>query len=130
MKVGFTGTRKGMTDEQEFELIKLLVELRPIEFHHGDCIGADEEAHHMARDFDNCQIIIHPPIDNTYRAFCENDVILPPKPYKERNHDIVNASDLLIASPKSFNEERRSGTWSTIRYAKKQGKKVIILEPK
>ena len=42
----------------------------------------------------------------------------------------MNASDFLIGMPKSEFEELRSGTWATIRYAKKIGIKVMIIFPK
>jgi predicted Rossmann fold nucleotide-binding protein DprA/Smf involved in DNA uptake len=49
------------------------------------------------------------------------------KPYLDRNKDIVRVSIGLIAAPKTNKEEQRSGTWSTVRYATKTGKPLIIL---
>lgn len=46
----------------------------------------------------------------------------------KRNHDIVDATEWLIATPKKF-EEIRSGTWATVRYAKKVKKPVTIIWP-
>jgi hypothetical protein len=54
------------------------------------------------------------------RAFNEADVLMEEKPYLERNLNIVKNSSILIACPIDKNkEELRSGTWSTIRQAKK-----------
>lgn len=126
MKIGFTGTRKGMTDIQKELFTKLIIERNPIEFHHGDCIGADYDAHQNVSKL-GIRIVIHPPIIPTYRAYCKSFNIFPPLPYMVRNRSIVNETDLLIACPKSNKEELRSGTWSTVRYARKQHKEVIIL---
>ena len=58
-----------------------------------------------------------------------NVVVFDPKPPLERNCDIVLDGDLLIATPHGYQEEMRSGTWYTIRQARKRGKKIIIVWP-
>jgi hypothetical protein len=45
--------------------------------------------------------------------------------YLQRNKDIVNNCNYLIACPYSNKEQLSSGVWSTIRYAKK-----LIIENK
>lgn len=126
MRIGFTGTRYGMSTRQKLELRKKLA--GATEFHHGDCVGADAEADEIARDLD-VGVVIHPPEDPKQRAFCRQpgDLILRPKPYLDRNKDIVNSVDLLIAAPRTMEEEVRSGTWSTIRYARRINKQLVIL---
>ena len=54
---------------------------------------------------------------------------MTPRDYLDRNKDIVNNCDLLIAAPKENTEVLRSGTWSTVRYAKQLGVTVVIIEP-
>lgn len=99
------------------------------EFHHGDCIGADSQAHDIvARIKPSSEIVIHPPVDPSKRAFRESSRVRTERPYLERNHIIVDETELLIAAPSSIGEELRSGTWSTIRYARKVGQPVIILD--
>ena len=46
----------------------------------------------------------------------------------ERNHFLVDYSDILLAVCADPNE-RRSGTAATIRYARKSGKEIILLNP-
>lgn len=126
MKVGFTGTRKGMTQEQKESMKSLLTIFCLAEFHHGDCIGADAEAHKIAKSL-YMPIVIHPPVNNKARAFCKGD-IRPPKQYLVRNIDIVNECHVLIGAP-SGNEKVRSGTWSTLRYAKKRKTWFFVVYP-
>lgn len=129
MKIGFTGTQKGMTMEQKGAVHYILWEYRPEEIHHGDCIGADAEFHKMAKVV-KIHTVIHPPIKKEKRAFCEGDEYRPEQHYIIRNHQIVDETSVLIAAPKSNNEELRSGTWATIRYAMgKKGVEVNIVWP-
>ena len=130
MIYGFTGTRAGMTERQKQALELILCDFSMAAFHHGGCHGADCEAHkiaaqHAGRD-------VHPGDEGQHRGWSlRNDyaVLHPWKPYLERNHDIVDVCEMLIAAPKSLTEELRSGTWATIRYARKIGRPVIILDP-
>lgn len=135
IKIGFTGTQKGMTAKQQESLKKLfkhILQKRSIsEFHHGDCIGADEQAHKIVFSF--CKSIhIHPGTDSRgnspKRAFCTGRVY-DPAPYLIRNKIIVDSTDLLIACPHQSFEEIRSGTWATVRYALKAHKHLIIVYP-
>ncbi len=97
-------------------------------FDHGDCIEADEFAHHIVREFTAARITIHQPESDAKRAFCGGDEYRDPLPYLDRNKALVDASQALLAMPHG-EEELRSGTWSTIRYAHKRGKPVIIFWP-
>lgn len=137
--VGFTGTSKGMTQGQKSYvqngLLDLNVEAHRIggilHFHHGDCVGADEQAHAIAVSILTPNLIrvhIHPPDNDKKRAFCKSVNIHPAKPYLVRNHDIVDASSVIFVVPKGHIEELRSGTWATYRYAKKKGIDIIMVE--
>lgn len=131
LSIGFTGTRYGMTPRQR-ETLKLYLKRNPIQtsYHHGDCIGSDEEFHNILELLGHkLNIIIHPPKNDSKRAFCKGGIILEPKPYLERNKDIVDESDILLATPAENNEQIRSGTWSTIRYGHKRKKQVFIIYP-
>ncbi len=126
MKIGFTGTQDGMSEKQRIKLIATVELLNAKECHHGDCIGSDEQFHKICYDR-NIKIVMHPPINSKYRAFCLGNIILKEKDYLVRNKDIVNDTDILIATPKG-KEILRSGTWSTIRYAKNKNRRVIIID--
>jgi hypothetical protein len=132
-RFGFTGTRNGMTDAQKIGLRNYLAGSTG-EFHHGDCIGSDAEAHDIA---DECgyAIVLHPPTDWSLRAFkpVPRYMCRPEQHYLARNRSICNSTMALIATPSETTEDppraRRSGTWSTIRYARKIGMVVVIIWP-
>lgn len=133
-RIGFTGTREGLTTSQRDALNQLLAKLRDrgmAEFHHGMCVGADQEAHSLIRHGSlDVRIHGHPAskvpdhlramvdVDRRYRAF----------PPLVRNQHIVSATELLVACPDGP-ETVRSGTWSTVRYAVTIGRPVVIVYP-
>lgn len=130
MKVGFTGTQSGMDAHQYGVLRHLLGELKATEFHHGDCIGADAQAHDLACSLD-IPVTLHPPDDPKKRAFCVGAYATrPPAPYLVRNRRIVSEVEVMIATPGESEEKLRSGTWSTIRHTKRVHKSLYIIYPK
>lgn len=128
-RVGFTGTQKGMTTEQLWSVDKLLQDDLTFEWaHHGDCIGADADFHRLS-DLNGLKTHGHPPLNRSKRAWCQFDATEEEKEYLVRNKDIVNAVDFMIACPQGFEEELRSGTWSTIRYARTMKRPGKIVWP-
>lgn len=134
--IGFTGTRKGMTERQKMEVRKYLIDAYPFVGHHGDCVGADADFHDICRNLGINEdpvfpaVIVYPPENPKARAWCrEFTEIHQPAPYLERNRAIVDASDMLIATPAEYNRKPRSGTWYTIMYASNQGKRYVIIYP-
>jgi len=97
-------------------------------FHHGDCLGADMQAHGIAMK-KRLRVVIWPPLDGSQRAYCVGGEVRPADDYLKRNHKIVSASDALIACPRTISEELRSGTWATIRYAGKVARPTFIIFP-
>ena len=130
MAIGFTGTRDGLTAAQKTSLDLLLISLRQDHrsLAHGDCTGADEECHIIARREDY-HIVVHPPDNNARRAFCAGDEFRPALPYLERNTAIVRECTCLIACPAEMTEQRRGGTWFTLRQARKRGIMVYLILP-
>lgn len=125
--IGFTGSQSGMSLRQLQALLAIASSFAPHEFHHGDCIGADAEAHDLFTEF-GWLTVIHPPDEPRKRAFKNGDKVLAADGYLVRNHSIVDSCALLIAAPSTHEEVLRSGTWATVRYARRQAKPTIVLE--
>lgn len=144
-KIGFTGTRRKLTIKQEDRLELILKSFNIKEFHHGGCRGADMSAHGLivyliTNEGLACKIHIHPSdlmfesgdfnaCDESHPTNTHWDIYYKPKPPIERNHNIVDATEVLIATPLQKHEVLRSGTWATIRYALKIGRDVVIIYP-
>jgi len=126
MNIGFTGTRMTPTQAQE-ETLRNLLMFSKGSLHHGDCVGADALAHRLALEAE-FKVWIHPPVDEKLRAFCTDATILPPKTHFERNRDIVNSTEILIAVPFTDEEQPTGGTWYTVAYARKRRKPIYIIE--
>lgn len=128
-RFGFTGTRDGMTDAQKTSLREFL-RGGAGELHHGDCVGADSEAHDIA---DECgySIRIHPPLDPKLRAWRKvpTHMMFPEQSHFARNRTIVQNTIALIATPKEMVGQARGGTWYTVGYARKLGKTVVLILP-
>lgn len=130
MKIGFTGTRNGMTRDQNDTVMSILIHLgRPFIGHHGDCEGADENFHNIVKCL-QMPIVIHPPVKQDHRAGCLGaSEIREPKSHFARNRDIVNETDLLIGVSVAPYRLDKGGTWYTIDYARRIGKKTIVVWP-
>lgn len=131
MRVGFTGTQRGMTEDQFNSFTTLMEGLRRVdEFHHGVCVGSDTEAHQWVRTHKiSTKTILHPPLNKSLMSDVEGSETKIAKDYLDRNRDIVDETDILIGTPETFTEQIRSGTWYTIRYARKKNKPIVIIDP-
>jgi hypothetical protein len=129
-RIGFTGTRYGMTEVQRASVIALVEEFEPvgIEGHHGDCIGADREFHY-AVVLCGGRVVLHPPTNPDHRAYCMAHETRPEFPYMRRNKNIVDAVELMIAGPCEMREQERGGTWRTIQLARKAKRPLLIVWP-
>jgi hypothetical protein len=129
MKIGFTGSREGMSQHQKEQFVLLLQDFPMTEFHHGDCEGADAEAHDIVREFfPDVWIVVHPPLSDYRRAFKEGDEIRERDDYLPRDERIVNETEYLFGAPLSDIEDKRSGSWYTIRYARRKTKEHHVLK--
>jgi hypothetical protein len=151
--IGFTGNQIGYDSGQPILewgrrkttiamwLEYLRAKLKSLVAHHGDCEGSDAAFHKQCLKL-RIPRVIHPPDRTGKRAMIhqidELDGKLPPdnytsllpmEPYLDRNRAIVDTTALMIAAPRGRAEELRSGTWSTIRYARQARRWIIIVWP-
>ncbi len=134
MIIGFTGTRRGLTDDQAIALTSWLKRLpEGTEFHHGCCVGADACFVAILCDElpERGDVHAHPCdlVNMTERNSLElSDVSHDPLPPLDRNRVIVNAAGVLLSCPDGP-ERQRSGTWMTVRYARQRRKPIVIFWP-
>jgi len=129
--LAITGTRKGLTEAQ-FNRVKELIIMEGDMYshlHEGDCIGVDDEVTQMFQNIrPEITIVCHPPENSRCRAFGVYNEIKDERPYIMRDKDMVDASFIVWACP-AGEEITRSGTWTTVRYARNQGKLITIIYP-
>lgn len=136
MDLGFSGTQKGMTEPQAEQVWGMIAAIaliygQKVNAHHGLCVGADYQFHVMCRGF-VIPIIGHPPVNKSKVAkfnMLDFAYLWDDKDYLDRNTDIVDCSTAFIATPGEMEEQLRSGTWSTIRKAKRKGIRGSIVFP-
>ncbi len=104
--IGFTGSREGMTSKQIVAFSAVLWGMKPTAFHHGCCIGADEQAHRIAEEIEGIVCHLHRPLDPSQMALGLTGVEWGPAPYLKRNRIIVRNTGRLIGAPAA--EENRA----------------------
>lgn len=131
--IGFTGSRQGITPAQRDTLRRLLEEIYPDIVVHGCAIGADAQFAFLCSVRSPRPHIIGYPSDQPSQTDDEAcglcDEIKPPSPPLRRNREIVDTSNRLLACPASDTEELRSGTWATIRYARRKQRHITLILP-
>jgi hypothetical protein len=136
IKIGYSGSRKGMTTPQMRAVYQYLQHIlgvndwdEPvIEGHHGDCIGGDKEFDVIATVL-RCRRVAHPPLNTRLRAWCAADEIREPKDYLPRDWDIASETGELLAAPYTTVPVQGSGTWTTIGYAVQLGRPATVFLP-
>lgn len=135
MKIGVTGTRSGMTEQQfdgvKFYLEKFMEAREPdeqMELHHGDCVGVDVEVATLAKVI-GYKVVNHPPTKTDLRAYHESDEFREPLSYFARNRNIVDATDTLLVIPYQEEWQPNGGTWYTHDYAAKKQKSKVVFYP-
>lgn len=129
LTLGFTGTRQGLTPPQLNRLRALVAALGPTAARHGDCCGGDAAFHTAVRDLTSARVTVHPPLDPVLRVYRSGDEVLAPKPYLERNADIVAGSDLVLACPLEPTPQPRGGTWHTVNLCRTRRVPCVVVWP-
>jgi hypothetical protein len=128
--IGVTGSRHGTTTDQRAVARNLMRKIaRPRALHHGDCVGADEQLCHVARQLGDFILVSHPPIETRLRAYVASDEVRVTNNYHARNRGIVYEVSWMIALPQGFVEELRGGTWNTVRITRAVLKPLVIIFP-
>jgi len=134
--VGFTGTQHGMTPAQSVAVASFLTTWRDdfrdaqqeLHFLYGMCVGADDQAAMIAG---NLGFTLHGyPGDNPSKY----GHVVPhfrhaPMENLRRNAVIVSQCSALLATPRETAMIRRSGTWATVRAARKAAVPVWLIWP-
>lgn len=137
---GVTGSREIQSDAQR-ELIHQVVWGSAFTISqmdrlvHGCCVGVDELCARIVVGEGPGITAIIPPnrrlvSDDAYEN-SDEIVVVPAGPdgYKRRNQEIVDRSDVLLAFPlypEDHPQSRRSGTWQTVRLARRKGIRIDI----
>lgn len=133
MIVGFTGTRQGPTPAQHKAVDRFLIAM--FRDHgarvlvHGGAVHSDTFAHEVVRPLG--EIWVFPAIEGGLLSSAVrepfNGIIAEPIPALDRNDIIAGLADGLLAVPYSDTEDERSGTWATVRRARKRGCPVYVV---
>lgn len=137
---GFTGTRYQPSDSQCQFIARHVCQDRVVAVRHGVCVGSDAVFHRLALLLNSqAHIYLHPPIKTQWldteslerSRGQEFATVLAAKPYHERNRDIVNNSEMLLATPRlpECDDNLYSGTWMTVNYARSIDRPVLICLP-
>lgn len=135
--VGLVANRSGLTYPQFRTVCRMFLDragTHPVGgvevVHLGDGPAADTDFTRLARWMrPNPRVVLHsatlPAAEPPGLAVTVEPAATP----SERNRAIVDAADLLVACPREAAEDVRSGTWSTIRYARTGKKRVLVVYP-
>lgn len=137
--VSVTGSEVGPFPAQGEALVGLWAPLRrqlgrPVTLSHGDCVGVDVWSAGVA-EFLGWETEAYPwdrpGWHNPKRGYHRSSVIHRPNPDPmDRNWTLARvAIDGLYALPETKHEVMRSGTWSTVRRARKLGRKITLVLP-
>ena len=135
LHIGFSGTRYGMTLLQRRAVYRVFRWYRDnrnaITVHHGSCVGADAEAHDIARML-GMAVALHPGVSEDcsgyLRAECtmrEGERVWRPASYAVRSQTIAACTGVLVAAPHESRPSR--GTNHAISCAVRLGRPAVVV---
>lgn len=140
--IAVTATRQGLTLQQKHTLEKLLdilpraETLTQFQVYHGAALGGDQQVaeifHRRRAELGVSRIVAFPsdiPTQVSIRSLMLSDEKKEPAPPLARNATMVRDAWLVLAFPARATEEVRSGTWATIRNARRWGLYHMIVWP-
>lgn len=127
MKISITGSRRGLTPRQRAFVIPLLEQVEWLT--HGGCTGVDRDVHALFNTPYSTTVYPGTYEQHKWAVDSRCAITFPVKAPLARNRDIVNATPKLYAFVSTYHEIQRSGTWATIRYARKIGHDVTVVWP-
>lgn len=133
-EIGFTGTQRTMTLAQHTLLVTELETLRAGGADlmvNGCCEGSDRIAWRIWRDLGG-RFCLRPGDRGQFRWACDvardEDMVHSPIGYMPRN-DLIAEAPTVVATPREESEIDRSGTWATVRRARRHGSALAIILP-
>lgn len=144
MRWAFTGSEWPLTPNQSLALDRVIsdeiMQHNVDKIHHGGCKGADDEFHELLGR-GNYNLWAHVEVwpghierkrgkSTSYGVYRGKNlwVIHQPEYTLTRNRLMVDVADRLIAAPDGV-EVLRSGTWATVRYARKKHRPITFVWP-
>lgn len=128
--IGFTGSREGPTREQMNTWERFAAHLVGIEMHNGCAVGADRYVVQHAPA--HCSFTFWPANMDGFlwaREHPGHNLVRDIREPLVRNKLIVSSTHGLIAMPITVEEVQRSGTWATIRHARRLERPIIRILP-
>lgn len=137
MRYAFTGPARVLTKSERDFIQKTIYELdpKPTALVSGGAHGVDTEAwntFHAHRFLNVPRVVVYPLKKWHNESLVRDSIVLGDRyvpvagGYMKRNDRLVAEADILVAFPETPRERLRSGTWATVRRARKAGKEVRI----
>ena len=133
-----TGTRFGATEAQHAQLEHVVKQLAAWARQqglvpagqHGDCVGVDAQFDALCQAegmTTACWPCLAAP---ELRAGTGAEPLGEPVRPMQRNRELAKACDVMLACPPNFERIKKgSGTWATIGFARREGKRTIVIFP-
>lgn len=127
MNISITGTRIGMSLAQRAYMRDILCNVTLLA--HGGSSGVDHQCHMLFNRPQDTEV--YPSNLEQHNRYGRNSLryLHPIQSPLGRNRLIVSRTPILYAMPRMFYEEKRGGTWATIRYAQKVNRYFVIVWP-